>query len=101
MSEVNTVPYFGMFTDAGNKEVSVIVEHARANNLTWPQTYNLLCKMGTEQFEIVERWKQLSEKVGFKFEKTIKMMLNVRPGQGNNRQQNALKFEGIYVFSKK
>ena len=47
MSEVNAVPYFGMFTDAGNKEVSVIVEHAKANNLTWPQTYNLLCKLQT------------------------------------------------------
>jgi hypothetical protein len=42
MSEVKTVPYFGMFTDAGNKEVSVIVEHAKVNNLTWPQTYKLL-----------------------------------------------------------
>jgi hypothetical protein len=54
-----------------------------------------------ENFQIVERWKELSEKVGFKFEHTVKMMLNVRPGQGNNRQQNALKFEGIYIFSKK
>jgi len=54
-----------------------------------------------ENFQIVDRWTQLSEKVGFKFEHTVKMMLNVRPGQGNNRQQNALKFEGIYVFSKK
>ena len=54
-----------------------------------------------ENFQIVERWKELSEKVGFRYEHTVKMMLNVRPGQGNNRQQNALKFEGIYVFSKK
>ena len=42
MSEANTVPYFGMFTDAGNKEVAVIVEHAKANSLNWPQTYKLL-----------------------------------------------------------
>jgi hypothetical protein len=54
-----------------------------------------------ENFQIVDRWKDLSEKVGFKYEHTVKMMLNVRPGQGNNRQQNALKFEGIYIFSKK
>lgn len=54
-----------------------------------------------ENFQIVERWKELSEKVGFKFEHTVKMMLNVRPGVGNNRQDNHLKYEGIYVFSKK
>ena len=53
-----------------------------------------------ENYKIVDRWKELSEKVGFKFEHTVKMMLNVRPGQGNNRQQNALKHEGIYVFKK-
>jgi hypothetical protein len=47
MSDVKTAQYFGMFTDAGNKEVAVIVEHARANNLTWPETYNLLCKLQT------------------------------------------------------
>lgn len=45
MSDVKTAQYFGMFTDAGNTEVAVIVEHARANNLTWPETYNLLCKL--------------------------------------------------------
>lgn len=54
-----------------------------------------------ENFQIVDKWKELSEKVGFRFEHTVRMMLNVRPGQGNNRQQNALKFEGIYVFSKR
>lgn len=42
MSEVNAVPYFGMFTDIGNEEVAVIVEHAKSNNLNWPQTYRLL-----------------------------------------------------------
>ena len=47
MSDVKTARYFGMFTDAGNTEVATIVEHARANNLTWPETYNLLCKLQT------------------------------------------------------
>ena len=42
MSEVKTVPYFGMFTDIGNEEVAVIVEHAKSNSLNWPQTYKLL-----------------------------------------------------------
>lgn len=58
-------------------------------------------KFDKENFEIVERWKNLSEKCGFKFEHNVQMMLNVRPGQGNNRQQNPTKFEGIYIFSKK
>ena len=54
-----------------------------------------------DNYKIVDRWKELSEKVGFKFEHTVKMMLNVRPGVGNNRQHNALKYEGIYIFTKK
>jgi hypothetical protein len=33
---------FGMFTDIGNEEVATIVEHAKANRLTWPETYRLL-----------------------------------------------------------
>ena len=33
---------FGMFTDIGNEEVATIVEHAKANSLTWPETYRLL-----------------------------------------------------------
>lgn len=57
-------------------------------------------KTGKERFEIVERWKQLSERCGFKYQQTIKMMLNVRPGQGNNKKQNGFKHEGIYIFSK-
>jgi hypothetical protein len=57
-------------------------------------------KIDKDQFEIVERWKQLSEKVGFKYEETIDMMLNVRPGVGNNKLEKAYKAEGIYVFRK-
>ena len=37
--------YYGMFTDAGNKEVATIVEHAKANQLTWAQTYKLLSQL--------------------------------------------------------
>jgi hypothetical protein len=58
-------------------------------------------KNSKEKFEIVQTWTQLSEKVGFKLEKTIKMMLNVRPGVGNNKQANGFKHEGIYIFRKK
>ena len=37
--------YYGMFTDAGNQEVAAIVEHAKAKQLTWEQTYKLLSQL--------------------------------------------------------
>ncbi len=58
-------------------------------------------KNGKEQFEIVERWKNLSISMGFDHVETIEMMLNVRPGVGNNKLEKAYKSEGIYIFSKK
>ena len=36
---------FGMFTDIGNEEVATIVEHAKANRLTWSETYKLLSRL--------------------------------------------------------
>ena len=38
---------FGMFTDAGNNEIAVIVEHAKNKHLTWPETYRLLDQLST------------------------------------------------------
>ena len=38
-------PYFGMFTYFVNEEVAVIVEHAKAKRLSWPETYELLGKL--------------------------------------------------------
>lgn len=58
-------------------------------------------KNGKEQFEIVERWKSLSLSMGFTYVETIDMILNVRPGVGNNKLEKAYKSEGIYVFKKK
>lgn len=58
-------------------------------------------KNGKEQFSIVDRWRQLSEKCGFDYQETIDMMLNVRPGVGNNKLERAYKSEGIYIFRKK
>jgi len=58
-------------------------------------------KNSKEQFAIVERWKQLSEKVGFQYQETVDMILNVRPGVGNNKQENGYKSEGIYIFRKR
>lgn len=58
-------------------------------------------KNGKERFFIVDRWKELSKKVGFEFQETINMILNVRPGAGNNKLEKAYKSEGIYIFRKK
>jgi len=57
-------------------------------------------KLGQETFEIVERWKELSVKLNFEFKSEIKMMLNVRPGQGNNKKANGYKHESVFVFKK-
>lgn len=57
-------------------------------------------KDGKEEFKIVDRWKEISQKHGFKYLEQIDMLLNVRPGAGNNKLENAYKSEGIYVFKK-
>ena len=49
--EVNltgAVKDYAMFTELGNAAVHAIVIAARANNLTWPQTYHALCKLSEE-----------------------------------------------------
>jgi hypothetical protein len=55
---------------------------------------------GKEEFQIVDRWKAVSEKLGFRFEEQVDMILNVRPGVGNNKLEKAYKSEGIYIFKK-
>jgi len=57
-------------------------------------------KNGKEQFAIVGRWRELSEQVGFKYQEQLDMILNVRPGVGNNKLEKAYKSEGIYIFKK-
>ena len=57
-------------------------------------------KDGKEEFNIVEQWKQISEQVGFTYQKQIDMILNVRPGVGNDKASNSYKSEGIYLFKK-
>ena len=53
-----------------------------------------------EPYEVVQRWIQTAEKVGFKYAGVIKMMLNTRPGVGNDRKEGREKWEGVYVFRK-
>jgi SAM-dependent methyltransferase len=49
---------------------------------------------------VVDKWIETAEKIGFKHTSTIKMMLNTRPGAGNNKLEGREKFEGVYVFRK-
>ena len=53
-----------------------------------------------EPYEVTERWIQNAERIGFRHVETIKMMLNTRPGVGNDRKQGREKWEGVYVFRK-
>jgi hypothetical protein len=55
---------------------------------------------GNNEYQVVDRWIATAECLGFKFEYTIKMMLNTRPGVGNNKVEGREKWEGVYVFRK-
>lgn len=57
-------------------------------------------KDSKEEFKIVDRWKEVSQKIGFKYIEQIDMLLNVRPGVGNDKLENSYKTEGIYLFKK-
>ena len=55
---------------------------------------------GKTEFKVCERWIETAEKIGFKYKQTIKMMLNTRPGVGNDKVAGREKWEGVYVFTK-
>jgi hypothetical protein len=55
---------------------------------------------GNKEYAVVERWIATAEKLGFKHSGTIKMMLNTRPGVGNDKVAGREKWEGVYVFTK-
>ena len=56
-------------------------------------------KTAKEEFQVVDRWIQTASKIGFTFNGMIKMMLNTRPGVGNDKLEGREKYEGIYIFS--
>ena len=59
-------------------------------------------KIGSnKEFKVVDRWIETAEKIGFKHTTMIKMMLNTRPGVGNDKTAGREKFEGVYVFKKR
>lgn len=55
---------------------------------------------GNQEYKVVDRWIEMATKKGFRHTKTIKLMLNTRPGVGNDKLAGREKFEGIYVFNK-
>jgi len=57
-------------------------------------------KTTKDEFKVVDRWISTAEQLGFKHTNTIKMMLNTRPGVGNDKLEGREKFEGVYVFTK-
>lgn len=58
-------------------------------------------KIGKDrEFLVVDRWIETARKIGFKHIRTIKMMLNTRPGVGNDKVAGREKWEGVYVFTK-
>jgi len=56
---------------------------------------------GNKEYFVVDRWIETAEKLGFQHQSILKMMLNTRPGVGNNKKEGREKWEGIYVFTKK
>ena len=56
---------------------------------------------GNKEYSVVDDWIALAEKVGFSHVDTVKMMLNTRPGVGNDKLAGREKWEGVYVFKKK
>ena len=58
-------------------------------------------KIGKDrEFKVCDRWIATAESLGFKYKQTIKMMLNTRPGVGNDKTSGREKWEGVYVFTK-
>jgi DNA modification methylase len=57
-------------------------------------------KTSKEEFAVCKRWIALAEKVGFKYQGMIRMLLNTRPGVGNDKLAGREKYEGVYVFRK-
>lgn len=57
--------------------------------------------IGNNFFAISERWKAISEKLGFEFVETVDMRLKVRPGVGHDHHETTFKSEPIYLFKRK
>ena len=56
---------------------------------------------GNKTYRVVDDWIRTAELIGFKHVDTVRMMLNTRPGVGNDKKSGREKWEGVYVFQKK
>ena len=56
--------------------------------------------MDKKNLQALQRWIQTAQNVGFTYDGMIKMMLNTRPGVGNDKLEGREKYEGVYVFKK-
>lgn len=55
---------------------------------------------GNKEYKVVDRWIETAEKLGFRHQRTIKLILNTRPGVGNDKTKGREKWEGVYVFTR-
>jgi len=55
---------------------------------------------GNKSYAVVDRWISTAAKIGFTHAGTIRMMLNTRPGVGNDKKIGREKWEGVYIFTK-
>jgi hypothetical protein len=61
--------YYAMFTDKGNMAIANLVDRARTENMTWPQVYAELVRLGeqkgTEEATDTEVREAVFSKLGF------------------------------------
>jgi len=88
--------WFGGYAEPTIKNIynSLNQDGIFATNIADYKTY------GKKEYKVVDDWITLSARIGFKHVGTIKMMLNTRPGVGNNKLAGREKYEGVYVFKK-
>lgn len=57
-------------------------------------------KIGKNEVKFVDKWIEISEDIGFKYDHQIHMKLQTRRGVGHDEDNKRTKKEGIFVFKK-
>ena len=57
-------------------------------------------KIGKNDIKFVDKWIEISEEIGFKYDHQIYMKLQSRRGVGHDEDNKRTKKEGIFVFKK-
>jgi len=78
-----------------NLHSSLVSDGVFATNIADYRSY------GNKAYDVVDRWISTAKKLGFEHTGTIQMMLNTRPGVGNDKTAGRKKWEGVYVFRRK